>query len=306
MRIRTVLLTSLAGVVVCTSAGIAAAAASTKPVNKAIATAVHGGTVSPPPGVILKGFKYAPNIKFTGTHPLDLTGRKFAPNSTFVSTNWSGYAVAANTGDQMGFVGADFNIPSVNCAKSPIGTYGASYDSQWVGLDGLTSGTVEQTGIGTYCTSTSGAPGYYAWFEMYPLNPVAFTGVNPGDALSTTVQYFGNDEYHLNLTDITTGATASATDKCPTGSTCENTSAEVISEDPGGAVDNGVNLADFGMENFTGTRVESTTNLSGSLAQSSEWTPVTLDMEDDGGTPMATPSGLYGGRSFNVAWNSAT
>ena len=306
VRIRTVLLASLAGVVVCTSAGIASAAAGTQSANKATAAVARGNAVSPPPGVILKGFNYAPNIKFPGTRPQDLTNRKFTANSTIAFNNWAGYADIANSGDQMGFVGADFNVPSVNCAKSPVGSYGAAYEAQWVGLDGITDGTVEQTGVAAYCTSTVGAPSYYAWFEMYPLDPVTFTGVNPGDALSTTVQYFGNNEYHLNLTDITTGATATETDKCPSGSTCENTSAEVVSEDPGGAVPNGVNLADFGMENFTGTRVESTTDLSGSLAESTEWSPVTIDMEDNSGTPMATPSGLYGGRSFNVAWNSAT
>ena len=76
----------------------------------------------------------------------------------------AGYAVVANTGKQFNMVGANFSVPSLNCAKSPIGSYGASFASNWVGIDGYSSATVEQTGASGYCDST-GTPTYYVWYR---------------------------------------------------------------------------------------------------------------------------------------------
>src|SRR5690242_13588556 len=55
------------------------------------------------------------------------------------STNWSGYAVS-------GFgpyksVASSWTQPAVDCAKTPTG-----WSAFWVGLDGDTTNTVEQTG----------------------------------------------------------------------------------------------------------------------------------------------------------------
>ena len=222
-----------------------------------------------------------------------------------VSSNWAGYAAVADSGVQLSFVGANFNIPSLNCSNSPLGTSGYAYASHWVGLDGFNDTTVEQTGVDAYCDS-SGTPSYLAWYEMYPLAPVAFTGVSPGDAISATVTFSSSaDTYHMKLSDLTTGSYISSTQKCPSGSSCLNSSAEVITEDPGGAVPL-YNLADFGMENYTATRVTSLTGLSSSLNPSAQWTSSEIEMEDSSSTVMAAPSGLYDGRAFNVLWQSAS
>src|SRR5262245_7033344 len=61
-------------------------------------------------------------------------------NST--SSNWSGYAV---TGGRYTSVSASWTEPSVSCS-------GTAYSSFWVGLDGDTSGTVEQTGTDADCS----------------------------------------------------------------------------------------------------------------------------------------------------------
>ena len=228
-----------------------------------------------------------------------------APKATVDSTNWSGYAVTPATGQQMSSIGADFNVPSLNCSKSPVGSSGYAYVGHWVGLDGLSDSTVEQTGVDAYCTS-SATTGYYLWYEFYPLAPVAFSGVSPGDAISVTVTYNSTaNNYHTNVTDITTGGSVTATESCPSGSTCLNSSAEVISEDPGGAVAGGYNLADFGMENYTAARTETLSGESGSLATNSYWTSSEIIMVDPSNVPMATPSGLYS-RGFNIAWNAAS
>jgi len=295
MKVRFPLLVGTIVAAACLAAGGAVTASAATPTAPASAPSL-------PAGVTEHGLQYVPNIPIPPTHPQGIT----KPSNTVYSANWAGYAVVANAGEQFDMVGANFNVPSVNCAKSPIGSYGASFASHWVGIDGYSSATVEQTGASAYC-DTTGTPTYYVWYEMYPLNPVAFTGVSPGDAISATVTYNSTaNTYHMNVTDITTGAAVTSTQSCPKGSTCLNSSAEVITEDPGGAVASGVNLADFAMVNFTATRVTDLAGLSGTLSASTDWTSSNMIMEDTSGTVMATPSGLYGGRSFNTTWNSAT
>lgn len=87
---------------------------------------------------------------------------------------------------------------------------------------------------------------------------------------------------------------------------CANSSAEVITEDPGGAVTAGVNLADFGMANFTATRVTTLSGVNGTHTAGADWTSSVLEMADSSLTVLATPPGRYGGRSFNTTWYSAT
>jgi hypothetical protein len=47
------------------------------------------------------------------------------------------------------------------CLQTPT-----DYSSFWVGFDGDTTATVEQTGSEADCSS--GSPVYYGWYEMYP------------------------------------------------------------------------------------------------------------------------------------------
>src|SRR5213079_1649863 len=115
-------------------------------------------------------------------------------NST--STNWSGYAV---TGSRFTSVSASWTEPSVSCS-------GTAYSSFWVGLDGDTSNTVEQTGSSADCSGST--PQYYAWYEMYPKYPVNLSGtVRPGDHFSASVTTDGNGSFTLTITDSTQGWT---------------------------------------------------------------------------------------------------
>ena len=123
--------------------------------------------------------------------------------------------------------------------------------------------------------------------------------------MSATVTYNSSARnYHMNITDITTSSAITSTQSCPSGSTCLNSSAEVITEDPGGSVAGGINLADFGMENYTAARVETLSGVSGAMVSSADWTASEIIMVDPSDNAMATPSGLYS-RAFNVAWNLA-
>src|SRR5262249_704814 len=81
-------------------------------------------------------------------------------NST--SSNWSRYA---NTGRTLTDVKGSWTQPSATCSSGQT-----AYSSFWVGIDGDTTNTVEQTGTDADCAS--GTPTYYAWYEMYPKFPV--------------------------------------------------------------------------------------------------------------------------------------
>jgi peptidase A4-like protein len=170
------------------------------------------------------------------THPLQ-HGAKF---NTVKSNNWAGFATY---GDRFRFVSSTYTIPSINCGVSPDG----SFDSQWVGLDGYTSSTVEQAG--TYAVCSGGTPSYFAFYEMFPAPSVAFSDVSPGDSITASV-YFNGSKWRLSLVDNTTGAGFSVNQSCPSGSICRNRNAEIISEVPNGGPPN-ASLADYGIAGFT-------------------------------------------------------
>jgi hypothetical protein len=240
------------------------------------------------------------HVQLPGTQLPHLT-----PHPVVSSSNWSGYAAVAKSGVRLRFASANFTVPSVNCANSPLGSSGFAFASNWVGLDGYNSRTVEQTGVDSFCDS-SGVPQYDAWFEMFPLAPVFFTGINPGDAISASVFFSKTtNKYSITLTDVTTGAKIQAANlSCPSGSTCKNSSAEVITEDPGQSAPV-VNLADYGMVNFTGAAVTGLNGTKGTLSANSLWTSSEIIMRDANNIVMSQPSGLFGGRAFNMTWKAA-
>lgn len=178
------------------------------------------------------------------THPLQ-AGTKFSAGAKFNnvnSNNWSGFAAYKN---HFRYVSTTYTIPSVNCAASPDG----SFDSQWVGLDGYGTSTVEQTG--TFAQCSGGTPSYFAFYEMFPSPSVSLTGVSPGDSITADVYYNSSDKkWNLTLTDNTTGAAFNESLSCPASSTCNNGSAEVVSEVPNGGPPNAT-LNDYGTVGFT-------------------------------------------------------
>jgi Peptidase A4 family len=216
------------------------------------------------------------------------------------SGNWSGYADSVHRHVALRYVQADWKIPPVNCALSRVGSGGQATNSDWVGLDGYNSRTVEQTGTTAVCDGSL-TPHYYAWFEMFPLNPVAFSDVGPGDAIDAAV-YFNGSAYQIKLTDLTSGGQISVTQKCPAGSQCLNSSAEVITEIPGESAPQ-VGLANFGQANFTSARVTSAEGTRGTLASGRLWTSARVQLEDtSNGHMLATAGPLRGGQAFVESW----
>ncbi len=224
--------------------------------------------------------------------------------ASVTSGNWAGYAAVADAHVQLRYIRADFKIPALNCARSPVGSSGYAYVGHWVGLDGYNStggGTVEQVGVDASCNARRAAS-YYAWYETYPAPPVVYGGVRPGDSIATSVYYNGSG-YNLVLADKTTGKHFAVTARCPAGSVCKNSSAEVITEDPGGAVSGGYNLADFAAVNYNGVAITSRNGTHSTLTASSLWTSSRVSMLDPAGQLMARPSALAArGQSFTVSW----
>ena len=198
-------------------------------------------------------------------------------NST--STNWSGYAV---TGGRYTQVSASWTVPQVSCS-------GTAYSSFWVGLDGDTSNTVEQTGTDSDCSGST--PQYYAWYEMYPKFPVNFGNpVHVGDTMSASVTTSGRGAFTLTISDGTAWTqTVSARLK-----SAKLSSAEVIAEAPSGS--GGVlPLANFGTVNFTNAKAN------GALLTSSTpgIDPITMA---NGSTIKAQP-GAIGSGAFSDTWH---
>jgi hypothetical protein len=267
------------------------------------AASASASSATAAPSVHLHGFHLVRNARLPRTVLPHL-----ARNTTVDSNNWSGYAAVAKNNVALRFVESTFTVPSVNCSAVTIGTGGQTYAAEWVGLDGFNSTTVEQTGVDSFCNSSTGAATNQAWYEMYPLDPVVFSGVNPGDKILVAVYYdSATGQYQLSLDDETTGANMQTAQSCPSGSTCDRNSAEVIEEDPGGSVAGGINLADFGTVNFAASRVTSRDGLRGTLSPSSLWTTTDIIMQDPSGDDMATPSALTdSGANFSVTWNQGT
>jgi hypothetical protein len=210
-----------------------------------------------------------------------------APNhkiSHSTSTNWSGYAVS-------GFgpyrsVSSSWTQPAVDCLRTPTG-----WSAFWVGLDGDTTNTVEQTGSEADCSS--GTAVYYAWYEMYPKYPVNYSNpVSAGDSFSASVTYTGRGNFQLTLSDTTKGWSQTTTQRLKSA---KLGSAEAIAEAPsssGGVLP----LADFGTVGFSGLTVN------GSLLSNSTpgVDPITMA---SGSAVKAAPSAISSG-SFSDSWYS--
>jgi hypothetical protein len=201
-------------------------------------------------------------------------------NST--STNWSGYAT---TGSTYTDVKGTWTEPTASCTAGQT-----AYSSFWVGIDGDTTNSVEQTGTDADCSS--GTPTYYAWYEMYPKFPVNLSNpVSPGDSLTAEVSTNGSGSFTLTIKDTTKGWTFTTNQR---SKKAKLGSAEWIAEAPSGS--GGVlPLANFGTVSFTsctanGAAIGGNPNVD------------EIVMQTSGGVVKAQPSGLTNGSSFTVAW----
>ena len=158
-------------------------------------------------------------------------------DGTATSTNWSGYVV---TGSSFTNAIGSWIQPTVTCST------GTEYAAFWVGIDGYSDGTVEQTGTLAECVG--GTPVYSAWYEFYPLEAIITIPslvVKPGDKIYTDVKYSGG-EFILTIKDETTGKSFQKKGN----QSATRSSAEWIAEAPCCSGSSPYPLADFGTALF--------------------------------------------------------
>jgi len=198
---------------------------------------------------------HRPALRSTSLKPLTLEGSTLAG-----SYNWSGFTDAEAASTRVSSVSSQWVIPYVQC---PGGNYRYSdvILSQWIGIDGWSTGTVEQLGSATQCFE--GVEYYYIWYEMFP-NGTVVEGTadcindnvdcpRPGDLISASVTATPAGNYTLSLNDWTNPQqNFSVTASCAP-STCLDSSAEWIIERPAYPLPFGfqiVPLADFFQTGF--------------------------------------------------------
>jgi Peptidase A4 family len=139
-----------------------------------------------------------------------------------ISENWSGYA--ATSAKKFNFVSSQFVQPKVSCPGKAN-----QFMSNWVGLDGFTTGTVEQTGTLGFCGGKKHTtPQYEAWYEMFPAGSVNVFKVKPGDIIDTAVKFTGG-KFNISIGDVNSGKHFAISKGC---ASCERASAEWIIERP--------------------------------------------------------------------------
>ncbi len=231
-----------------------------------------------------------------------------ASSVAYTSTNWSGYADTASSGYAFNSVSATWTQPAVTTQSSS--SYVAA--SFWVGLDGFSSTTVEQTGTQAVIGS-GGTVTYSAWYELYPQVEIPVFTVKPDDKISASVTYeSATNQFAFKITDLTSGASYSTTAVGTQTSKALRSSAEWIVEAPEFGTSSGSyqlsTLADYGSFGFnnasagiSGKSINQTGSISGVNANgAATLNSITLV---DGNTfqALSTPSALTNdGASFTT------
>jgi Peptidase A4 family len=218
-----------------------------------------------------------------------------ANSSATSSFNWGGYADVSGTHGAFTKVSGAWTVPSVTCTAEDRIT------SDWVGLDGFSSSTVEQDGTVSQCFE--GRAVYYTWYEMYPAGTIAVgSTVRPGDKISASVSRSGS-AYTLALTDSTRSGNSFTRHATCATTTCLDTSAEWIAERPAYSIGI-VPEAQFAVVPFSAaseTAAGRTSTISG--FSGTNYAMTTIDAT--GSYDIASVSGLTGGNAFKASWKNS-
>jgi Peptidase A4 family len=214
-----------------------------------------------------------------GDGPLISSGMR---GDTQTTPNWAGYAVTGSDGE-FSSVSAGYTVPALKCPG------GSQASGLWVGLDGDTTLTVEQTGIAALCKGTT--PKYYSWYEFYPNAPHNFPNtIKPGDAISASVTYSGDGNYVLYIKD----STQHWSHTVHQSGEGDNGSAEAILEAPLNRYGETADLSNFGTASFTSVTVNGMAI--GTLD------PTEIVMTDSAGKTKAAVSALATNNGFTVTF----
>ncbi|HXM46191.1 MAG TPA: G1 family glutamic endopeptidase [Bryobacteraceae bacterium] len=224
-----------------------------------------------------------------------IKGRVEHGDGSVTSGNWSGYAVTGS-----GFVAAEGSwiVPTMSCSSA------TQYAVFWVGIDGYSSSTVEQTGTEAVCSD--GKPKYTAWYEFCctePIITITTMTIEPGDRISASIFYSAStEEFTVKIADERTGASFTKSAKV---AGAERSSAEWIAEAPSSNII--LPLADFGTVLFgkDNTSIASTcaakdNTTTGAISAFPTIEEITMEKNS---VMEAIPSSLSSdGTSFSVQW----
>lgn len=166
-----------------------------------------------------------------------------------LSINWSGYA--ATSKKPFNSVQGTWKVPGIKCTG-----VANQWTSNWVGLDGFNTSTVEQDGTFAACGGAHHMKPYYtAWIEMFPAPSKRQFWVKAGDTMRGSVR-FAKGTFTLTISDMTSGKSATVSAMC---ADCKRASAEWIIERPAYCNHNVTKcfiaeLANFGTTEMAGSK----------------------------------------------------
>ena len=247
----------------------------------AVGTAVTASSASA--STVAGGFTPGGPIHLVGTGAASAQARAAGISHQAESTNWSGYAATTGTYTS---VSASWTQQAGTCSR------GDQYAAFWVGLDGYSSNSVEQTGSEVDCVGRTAQ--YYAWYEMYPGPPENYSNtVRAGDHFNASVTYEGSNEFSLYIADTTQHWSHTTTASLAGAA---RSSAEVIVEAPCCTASGGIlPLTDFGTVSITGSMANGS-----ALGNAGGVTGIT--MIDNQGRDKDSVSSLSGGENFSATW----
>jgi hypothetical protein len=228
-----------------------------------------------------------PGIRVPGAQPTVVRGLK---QESFL--NWSGYVDDNSTGKTYTAVSGSWTQPTITCPKNED-----ELAVWWVGLDGNTSGTVEQDGTMGFCLK--GTPTYYTWWEMFPTNQiqVVSSALKPGDHIAASVKFAAN-KFTLAVTDSThTANSFTKSAACGAGQTCKRSSAEWIAETPSG------NRGMWPWPSFGTWSVTNASATAGTVGGISSFPDDEITIVGSDNEHLANTGALTaGGKAFTVKW----
>lgn len=228
--------------------------------------------------------------------PSHILGADASDRGTVTSSNWAGYAAENTAGSVTHTVAMSAGVwtqTTINCAA------GKTTDvSTWVGIDGYSTTTVEQTGSSGDCSH--GAASYYAWYELYPAGSVTISSfvVHAGDKLSAWVNYSSStSKFTMTIMDGSQKFSHSGA-----ASSAKRASAECIVERD--TVGSSLNkLSKFTTDSFSSctATINGATGGIGTFAQVNK-----INMTGNTGNVIALTSALTSNSSFKDTWKGYT
>ena len=215
------------------------------------------------------------------------SGTVAAPSYYYTSTNWSGYMSPAG---HFTAVSGSWVVPTVT------GAIGAA-DAAWVGIGGVTSGDLIQTGTDEF-VGHGGQVQYEAFYELLPdvSQAVPTMTVHPGDHMSAEIHEVAGTAWQINLSDVTSGDNFSLN----VTYTSSLSSAEWVEEAPSYASGGLIPLDNFGTVSFSAAQAKQS-GVSKSMVDAGAQAIV---MVDHAHHAVATPSAPGSdGASFRVTRN---